>query len=127
MPTGPWPNAPSDPCLPVSILVPRNALLLTIQFNLPDKSGGLNGSMQHSSRTRLALETKPKSLVRVKSAGTLPWLGFDRVQSNGSFSRGSIVESMYWMVLHRPVELAALIGTLPLTVSIDMCILGQEG
>jgi hypothetical protein len=26
------------------------------------------------------------------------------------FSRGSIVESTHWMVLHRPVELAALIG-----------------
>ena len=39
MPNGPWPNAPSDPCLPVSILVPRNALVLTIQFHLPDKSG----------------------------------------------------------------------------------------
>ena len=54
----------------------------------PDKSGGLNGSMQHSSRTRLALRTKPKSLVRVKSAGTPPWLGFDRVQPNGSLLPG---------------------------------------
>jgi hypothetical protein len=26
------------------------------------------------------------------------------------FSRGSIGESMYWMVLHRPVELARIIG-----------------
>ena len=38
MPNGPWPNAPSEPCLPVSILVPRNALVLTNQFHLPDKS-----------------------------------------------------------------------------------------
>ena len=38
MPTGPWPNAPSDQCLPVSILVQRNALVLPIQFHLPDKS-----------------------------------------------------------------------------------------
>jgi len=37
MPTGPWPNAPSDQCLPVSILVQRNALVLPIQFHLPDK------------------------------------------------------------------------------------------
>src|SRR5882757_7211233 len=37
-PTGPWPNAPSDQCLPVSILVQRNALVLPIQFHLPDKS-----------------------------------------------------------------------------------------
>jgi hypothetical protein len=38
MPNGPWPNAPSDQCLPVSILVPRNAPVLTIQFHLPDKA-----------------------------------------------------------------------------------------
>jgi hypothetical protein len=33
----------------------------------------------------------------VRSAGTLPWLGFDRVQPNRQFSRGSIVKSMYRM------------------------------
>jgi hypothetical protein len=41
--------------------------------------GGLNGSTQHSGRTRLALKTKAKSLSRARSAGTPPWLGFDRV------------------------------------------------
>ena len=45
-------------------------------------AGGLNGSTQHLGRTRLALKTKTKSLARVRSAGTLLWLGFDRVQSN---------------------------------------------
>ena len=30
----------------------------------------------------LALETKAKSLTRVRSAGTLPWPEFDRVQAN---------------------------------------------
>src|SRR5882672_1231406 len=54
----------------------------------PDKSGGLNGSTQHSSRTRLALKTKAKSLARVRSAGTLPWLGFDRGQPNRSLLPG---------------------------------------
>src|ERR1700722_327928 len=54
----------------------------------PDKPGGLNGSTQHSSRTRLALKTKAKSLVRVRSAGTLPWLGFYRVRPNGSLLLG---------------------------------------
>src|SRR6266850_2357821 len=49
-----------------------------------DKRGGLNGSTLHSSRTRLALKTKAKSLARVRSAGTLPWLGFDRGQPNRS-------------------------------------------
>jgi len=37
----------------------------------------------------------------------LLWLGFDRAQPNGWFSRGSIAESMHSMVLHRMVELAA--------------------
>src|SRR5579859_2087952 len=39
--------------------------------------GDLNGSTQHSSRTRLALKTKAKSLARVRFGGTLPWPGFD--------------------------------------------------
>src|SRR5882724_9284699 len=54
----------------------------------PDKRGGLNGSTQHSSRTRLALKTKAKSLPRVRSAGTPPWLGFDRGQPNRSLLPG---------------------------------------
>src|SRR5260370_2448053 len=54
----------------------------------PDKSGGLNGSTQHSSRTRLALKTKAKSLARVRSAGTLPCLGFDRGRPNRSLLPG---------------------------------------
>src|SRR6266403_4656911 len=54
----------------------------------PDKRGGLNGSTQHSSRTRLALKTKAKSLARVRSAGTLTWLGFDRGQPNRSLLPG---------------------------------------
>src|SRR6266404_5595857 len=56
--------------------------------SVPDKSGGFNGSTQHSSRTRLALKTKAKSLARVRSAGTLPWLGFDRGQPNRSLLPG---------------------------------------
>src|SRR6266850_7816625 len=54
----------------------------------PVCAGGLNGSTQHSSRTRLALKTKAKSLARVRSAGTLPWLGFDRGQPNRSLLSG---------------------------------------
>jgi len=53
---------------------------------------------------------KPKSLARVRPAGTLLRLGSDRVQPKSWFFRASIVESTYWMVLHRPVELARLIG-----------------
>ena len=47
---------------------------------VPGKSGGLNGSSQHFGRVRLALEAKAKSLARVRSAGTLRWPGFDRLQ-----------------------------------------------
>src|SRR5271165_525658 len=52
------------------------------------KYGGLNGSTQHSGRTQLALKTKAKSLARVRSAGTPPWLGFDRAQPNRSLLPG---------------------------------------
>jgi|HubBroStandDraft_3_1064219.scaffolds.fasta_scaffold117110_2 hypothetical protein len=49
---------------------------------VPDKRGGLNGSTQHSGRTHLALKTKAKIAGWVRSVGTLPWLGFDRVLPN---------------------------------------------
>ena|SRR5712671_4108123 len=48
----------------------------------PVTLGGLNRSKQHSSRTRLTLKTKVKSLTRVDQRETLPWLGFDRGQPN---------------------------------------------
>ena len=51
--------------------------------------GGFNGSTQHSARTRLALKTKAKSLARIRSAGTLRWLGFDRLQANRSVLPGN--------------------------------------
>src|SRR6266850_7136605 len=57
-------------------------------LEMPDDMGGFNGSTQHSSRTRLALKTKAKPLARVRSAGTLPWLGFDRGQPNRSLLPG---------------------------------------
>jgi hypothetical protein len=55
---------------------------------VPGKRGDLNGSTQHSGRTRFALKTKAKSLTRVRSAGALPRLGFDRVQPNRSLLPG---------------------------------------
>src|ERR1700723_1390308 len=54
----------------------------------------------------------PKSLVRVRPAGTLAWLVFSRAQPNRWFSPANIADSMHWMVLHRPVEPAALTGKL---------------
>jgi hypothetical protein len=46
-------------------------------WQLSSYGGGLNGSTQHSARTHLALKTKGKIARYVRSAGTLPWLGFD--------------------------------------------------
>ena len=57
-------------------------------WKMPNFDGGLNRSTQYSGQTQLALKTKAKSLARVGSAGTLPWLGFDRVQSNRSLLLG---------------------------------------
>ena len=48
----------------------------------------------------------PKSLARVRPGRTLLWLGFDRVHANRWARRASTSESMHWMVLQRPVELA---------------------
>ena len=67
------------------------------------KRGGLNGSTQHSARTRLVLIPKAKSLGVGRSDGTRPWLGFDQVQAN----RPVLLWKDYrirWRVLHRCVE-----------------------
>src|SRR5712664_3345425 len=55
---------------------------------VPERPGGLNGSTQHSARTHLALKTRAKIAREVRSVGTLPWLGFDRVQPNRSVLQG---------------------------------------
>jgi hypothetical protein len=62
--------------------------LNNFRLKSPTNLGEFNGSTQHSSRTRLALKTKAKSLAWVRSAGTLPWLGFDGGQPNGSLLPG---------------------------------------
>jgi hypothetical protein len=36
----------------------ENALVFPIQFHLPDKSGGLNGSTQHSGPNPICIENK---------------------------------------------------------------------
>ena len=66
-------------------------------------AGGLNGSTQHSSRTRRALKTKAKSLARVRSAGTLPWLGFDRGQPNRPLLLGKALSAQHlrWCCIDR--------------------------
>src|SRR6266852_4261870 len=56
--------------------------------HLSGKRGGLNGSTQHSARTHLALKTRAEIAREVRSVGTLPWLGFDRVQPNRSVLQG---------------------------------------
>src|SRR6478672_7662929 len=60
---------------------------------VPDKSGGLNGSTQHSARTHLALKTRAKNARWVRSAETLTWLGFDRGQSNRSVLPGKALRN----------------------------------
>jgi hypothetical protein len=63
-----------------------NALTSQVDFgagNLTGFPGGLNGWKQHSAQTQLAVKTKDKPLAKVRSAGTLPWLCFDRVRPNG--------------------------------------------
>src|SRR5580692_4362151 len=72
---------------------PAKRASVPIQFHLPDKSGGFNGSRQHSARTRLALKTKAKSLARVRSTETPTWLSFDRVQPNRSVLPGNYRQS----------------------------------
>jgi hypothetical protein len=49
----------------------------------------------------------------VRSAGTLPWLGFNKYNQTEDFFQENIIESMYCRVLHRPFEPTALIGQVP--------------
>ena len=42
---------------------------------------------RNTRQTQPGLKTKAKSLARVRSAGTLPWLGFYQVQPTDRFSR----------------------------------------
>lgn len=78
---------------------------------------GLSSAVLSMNRRNTQLEPtlyrkqKLKQLARVRPAGTLPWLFLRRAQPSSWFSRGSIFESMHWMELPRPVELARLIGT----------------
>jgi hypothetical protein len=39
-----------------------------------------------------------------------PWLGLTGFSQADRFAQGSTVESVRWMVLHRPVELAGITG-----------------
>jgi hypothetical protein len=47
------------------------------------------GSTQYSARTQLVLKTKAKITRYARSAGTLPWLGFEQVQPTGRLSQGA--------------------------------------
>jgi hypothetical protein len=56
------------------------------------------------------LKTKVKIADLASTNRNADLASVDRVDPNGRFARASIVGSMHWMVLHRPVELTALIG-----------------
>jgi hypothetical protein len=83
---------------------------VTCLVNAAVSMGRRNTELEHT----LYWKQKLKSLARHRPTGTLPWVGFDRVQPNRWFSRGSIAESKHWMLLHRPVELAAVTGEVKL-------------
>ncbi len=57
------------------------------------------------------VENKAKLLPRLRSAETLPCLGFGRLNQTDLFPSGSIVDSRNWSVLHRPSEPAGFIRT----------------
>jgi len=69
-----------------------------------------------------------RALARLDQQERCPgWVLAQLGQTVGS-ARGSTAESMHWIVLHRPVELAALIGEWPttqhappLTLSAPLC------
>ena len=77
-------------------------------LHFSDYRGGLNGSTQHSARTRIALKTRAKSAhqVRITQNAILAWVLASRskqVRLPGEV----IVGPTDQMVLHRPSELAA--------------------
>jgi len=51
-----------------------------------------------------ALKTKAKSLAKVRSAGTLPWLGFDLVPAKKVGSPGEVLSDQLirWCCIGRP-------------------------
>ena len=78
-----------------------------------DFPGGVNGSTQHSARTRIALKTRAKSAhqVRITQNAILAWVSASR-SKQVRFPGEVIVGPTDQMVLHRPFEPAALTGHL---------------
>jgi hypothetical protein len=59
--------------------------------NDPEKFQKLIGQINKildAERTHLVSKTKAKIARQIRSAGTLPWLGFDRVQPDRSVLQG---------------------------------------
>jgi hypothetical protein len=67
---------------------------------------------RRNSKLELTWQWKQQSESRARAgpAGTPLSLSFDRVRPHGWFFCAHAVESTQWMMLHRPVELAALTG-----------------
>jgi hypothetical protein len=76
------------------------------------KSCGLKGSTQRLAWSHLALKTKAKTARWPDQPERCPGYGLTEYSQTDGSSAGVIVESMHWMVLHRPVELARVIGNL---------------
>ena len=74
-------------------------------------AGGVNGSTQHSARTRIASKTRAKSAhqVRIIQNVILAWVSASRAKQV-RFPGEVIVGPTDQMVLHRPFEPARITG-----------------
>jgi hypothetical protein len=89
-------------------IAPEEMWKRVTQCVLPSYPWAWLGREGHRSRKDVALQASSWP----QTAG--PWPSASRSKSHfvcvDRFSQGRIVESTHWMVLHRPVELAALTG-----------------
>src|SRR6266481_2829939 len=76
-------------------LIPISRVIGNLKIHFSGKRGGLNRSTQHSSRTRLTLKTKVKSLTRVDQREHYPGEVLTEDSQTDCFSRRSLVESKY--------------------------------
>jgi hypothetical protein len=97
---------------PLAAKVLINAVIVHVDFKFPITRAASTDRRNTKLEPSWQCKQKPKSIARVRPAGTLPWLGSGRAQPIRWQSRGSIAESMHWIVLHRPVELARVTGHL---------------
>jgi hypothetical protein len=64
------------------------------QFQMPGRAVSI-GRRNTQAEAHVTLGKKVKSLARVRSAKTLPWLGLAEDSQTDRFSQGSVVELRY--------------------------------